>query len=237
MNQREFFIDNLLVQIRFIIVMIRWTGLAPWEFEFPFPGSLTPITHTITCIPVARQGGESPHHSINHWITESLDCSITEAGTFVHHGNRHHEIKYRGTSLMRNCPPLGPYSRTMPRALRWSWGGWLFPMSEVPLYSMPSTQSPGRGGERERQREREMGRCGEPWRRRRDRQRQPPTPHPPPRRPLSPTPLSFNPTFDHPLFLITSPYIAHCMGACGAKGEWSLFSLSSLSRLSTPCPP
>ena len=38
--EREFFIDNLLVQIRFIIVMIRWTGLAPWEFEFPFPGSL-----------------------------------------------------------------------------------------------------------------------------------------------------------------------------------------------------
>jgi len=21
--------------------MIRWTGLVPWEFEFPFPGSLT----------------------------------------------------------------------------------------------------------------------------------------------------------------------------------------------------
>ena len=21
--------------------MVRWTGLAPWEFEFPFPGSLT----------------------------------------------------------------------------------------------------------------------------------------------------------------------------------------------------
>jgi len=31
------FIDNLLVRIHFIIVMIRWTGLAP----FPFPGSLT----------------------------------------------------------------------------------------------------------------------------------------------------------------------------------------------------
>ena len=28
------------VRIHFIIVMIRWTGLAPWEFEFPFPGSL-----------------------------------------------------------------------------------------------------------------------------------------------------------------------------------------------------
>ena len=36
---REFFIDNLLVRIHFIIVMIRWTGLAPWEFEFPFPPS------------------------------------------------------------------------------------------------------------------------------------------------------------------------------------------------------
>ena len=33
---REFFIDNLLVRIHLIIVMIRWTGLAPWESEFPF---------------------------------------------------------------------------------------------------------------------------------------------------------------------------------------------------------
>jgi len=38
--EREFFIDNLLIRIHFIIVMIRWTGLAPWEFQFPFPGSL-----------------------------------------------------------------------------------------------------------------------------------------------------------------------------------------------------
>ena len=27
--QREFFIDDLLVRIHFIIVMIGWTGLAP----------------------------------------------------------------------------------------------------------------------------------------------------------------------------------------------------------------
>ena len=40
-GESEFFIDNLLVRIHCIIVMIRWTGLAPWEFEFPFPGSLT----------------------------------------------------------------------------------------------------------------------------------------------------------------------------------------------------
>jgi len=41
LGEREFFIDNLLVRIYFIIVMIRWTGLTPWEFKFPFPGSLT----------------------------------------------------------------------------------------------------------------------------------------------------------------------------------------------------
>ena len=32
-REREFFIDNLLVRIHFIIEMIWWTGLAPWEFE------------------------------------------------------------------------------------------------------------------------------------------------------------------------------------------------------------
>jgi len=39
--EREFFVDNLLVRNHVIIVMIRWTGIAPWEFEFPFPGSRT----------------------------------------------------------------------------------------------------------------------------------------------------------------------------------------------------
>ena len=38
--EREFVIDNLLVRNHFIIVMMRWTSLAPWGFEFPFPGSL-----------------------------------------------------------------------------------------------------------------------------------------------------------------------------------------------------
>ena len=41
MSKREFIIDNLLVRIRFIIVMIRWTGLAPWDLEFHFRGGLT----------------------------------------------------------------------------------------------------------------------------------------------------------------------------------------------------
>ena len=38
--EREFFIDNLLVRIHFIIVMIRWTGLAPWKFDFLFQVAL-----------------------------------------------------------------------------------------------------------------------------------------------------------------------------------------------------
>jgi len=31
-RERDFFIDNLLVRIYYIIEMIEWTGLAPWEF-------------------------------------------------------------------------------------------------------------------------------------------------------------------------------------------------------------
>jgi len=38
--EREFLIDNLLVRIHFAIVIIWWTGLAPWEVESSFPGSL-----------------------------------------------------------------------------------------------------------------------------------------------------------------------------------------------------
>ena len=40
-RERDFFIDTLLVRIHFIIVMIGWTGLASWEFQSSFPGSLT----------------------------------------------------------------------------------------------------------------------------------------------------------------------------------------------------
>jgi len=36
LRERDFFSDNLLVRIHFSNVMIRWTGLAPWELEFPF---------------------------------------------------------------------------------------------------------------------------------------------------------------------------------------------------------
>ena len=43
-------------------------------------------------------------------------------------------LRCRGTSLIRNTPPLGSYSKTLPRALWWPKGGMLLFMSGVPLY-------------------------------------------------------------------------------------------------------
>ena len=40
-KQRELCIDELLVRTHFLNVVIRWTGLAPWEFEFLSPGCHT----------------------------------------------------------------------------------------------------------------------------------------------------------------------------------------------------
>jgi len=42
---------------------------------------------------------------------------------------------YRGTSRIRISAPLGPDSRTMPKALWQPCGGVLFLVSEVPLYA------------------------------------------------------------------------------------------------------
>ena len=57
LREREFFIDNLLVRIHLIIEMIWWTGLAPWEFEFPFPGSL--LSTFLDPIPLSRRSNTS----------------------------------------------------------------------------------------------------------------------------------------------------------------------------------
>jgi len=42
----------------------------------------------------------------------------------------------RGTSLIRHRAPLGPCSRTLPRAPRWSRGGGRFLASELSLYTL-----------------------------------------------------------------------------------------------------
>ena len=50
---------------------------------------------------------------------------------------------YRGTSIIRNNASLGPWRRTMPMALWWSWGGWLFLTGEVTLYTPRRVCMPG----------------------------------------------------------------------------------------------
>ena len=57
---REFFVDDLLVRIHFIIVMIRGTGLAPWEFKSPFSGSLTSTFLKQDGTPLTRSNGGVP---------------------------------------------------------------------------------------------------------------------------------------------------------------------------------
>jgi len=72
--EREFFIDNLLVRIHFIIVMITWTGLAPPQpFECPFPGSLTStpsqcllIRYTVL---VMAEGHQTPTPRISVYLS------------------------------------------------------------------------------------------------------------------------------------------------------------------------
>ena len=65
-REREFFIVNLLVRVHFIIVMIRRTGLAPWEFEFPFPGSLTSTFLTSTPLSTDHVVPRRAQHAQRH---------------------------------------------------------------------------------------------------------------------------------------------------------------------------
>ena len=80
LSQREFFIDNLLVRNHFSIVMIWWTGLAPWEFDFRFPGSLTStflgrhtrqVCHTFDC----RSPPKEPRPESSVFISWEADNS------------------------------------------------------------------------------------------------------------------------------------------------------------------
>ena len=72
---REVFIDNLLVRIHFIIVMIGWTGLAPWEFELPFPGSLTSTLlwlagkESMTLLMANAIATDASHAAFVPWLT------------------------------------------------------------------------------------------------------------------------------------------------------------------------
>jgi len=139
------------------------TGLAPWDLEFPFPGSListllagarwlqlgnartTPgraTAHTESCITetfiAARKESLSTHNthrSVPHPPLESKTCFGINVAT-VHSlcpTEAMDQGCYRGTSLIRNSALLGSYRRPMHRALWWFLRGQLFLMSEIPL--------------------------------------------------------------------------------------------------------
>ena len=127
--ERDFSIDNLLVRIHFIIEMIWWTGLAPWEFESPFPGSLI---STFLIVPVSFRFGVRGLWLIAVQSLGLIVCdlvlglkvsvdhrlSVQEERHCPHHSCAFGFRVYRGTSLIRNSAHQGPYGRPMPRDLR-----------------------------------------------------------------------------------------------------------------------
>ena len=55
-GERDFLIDNLLVRIHYIIVMIKWTGLVPWEvLQVTLPSSpFSLLSELGTCLRILR---------------------------------------------------------------------------------------------------------------------------------------------------------------------------------------
>ena len=103
-QEREFFIDDLQVRIRFIVEMIWWTGLAPWEFESSFPGGL------ISTLQMAEYAKVSLEQ-----LQQSCDY-ISELGFNILIGRAPYKLldtpvlTYRGSSLIRTPP----HPRTLP---------------------------------------------------------------------------------------------------------------------------
>ena len=69
--QREIVIDNLLVRFHSIIVMTRWTGLAPWDFDFPYPGGLT--STLLACLSTEETSQETSPAPLEQGKRKGLD--------------------------------------------------------------------------------------------------------------------------------------------------------------------
>ena len=60
-SETDFFVDNLLVRIHYVVVTIRRTGLAPWELNFLFQVALHLPSYTWQVQPyVEKHSFESP---------------------------------------------------------------------------------------------------------------------------------------------------------------------------------
>ena len=150
--EREFLIDNLLVRIHSIIVMIRWTGLASWEFESLFAGGLTSsfleksrsILHSgpkQTSInrpsrPGRRRESRNRRGRGNRPRSRALllaPSSLAPPKTPAIRWGQPLQVNCRGTSLVRNSPtPLGPQQGLTHSPTAWVLGGGCFLWARYP---------------------------------------------------------------------------------------------------------
>ena len=95
----------------------------------------TPVVWCARATPLSDVGGIVPgRQRVNlRKVGVGDDPHCDARGHGLLHKHRRTLKKFRGSLRIRNCLLLGPYSRPMPRALRWSWGRGQFLMSEVPL--------------------------------------------------------------------------------------------------------
>ena len=82
-----------------------------------------PSIHMVHCFWSFYSHGTHCLVSLFTWY-ELVGPSIHMVQVLVLRIGRRMRGRYKRISLIRNSAPLGPYSRTMPRAPRWSKGGW-----------------------------------------------------------------------------------------------------------------
>jgi len=76
------------------------------------------LHHNVTTYNTTRVERYFLHHTVTTYNTAGVECACPLSAP-----PRRNSLgagAYRGTSLIRNCLFLGPYSRHMPRALWWS---------------------------------------------------------------------------------------------------------------------
>ena len=86
-REREFFIDNLLAQTHLIIVMISWTGLAPWD--------LNSLFRAACYLPCTRSG------SVKY---QAVSCNTLLSKTL--HPITHYRTPYIVYSLLYTLHPI-----------------------------------------------------------------------------------------------------------------------------------
>jgi len=111
-------------------------------------------SHTIGWERERERERDARAHTRACWFARYISLSLSLFQTHVH--THHHPpppssrnlalhpgpssrgAPRRGTLLIENTPLLGPYSRTMPRAPWWSYGGWCFSWARCPCRTAPA---------------------------------------------------------------------------------------------------